>query len=421
MSTEEQFTVKEVLLTKEVLKNNNDQYPLKISIYDRNTSTRAYLSTGYFFDAEDYEKYKGNEKNYKNIRTEISLKKSQLETLARSLENFNLSDFRELLKKPVIKKGLVSDLFEVKISALKKNKQIGTAISYEASLSSINKFRLETDKKKSFYFSEISVKWLKDFESYQRLNDISPATIGIYLRNLRAIVNMAIDNKILPVGNYPFSQKPNDEKYKIPSGSKVNKALSEKEIATLFQAIPPTLEQEKARDFWFFSFFSNGMNVKDILKLKKTDLKENNFSFFREKTKFATKRQQKVSVYTNDFHQQIIEKYGTTSKIKSDYVFDILNKKMSAEEEHRAVQNFIRFINQHIKTLAKSVGITSEISTYYARHSFSDLAINSNMNPMKLRDALGHTDFKTTQGYLSGIQTDADKEVVNTMFKNILK
>jgi site-specific recombinase XerD len=41
------------------------------------------------------------------------------------------------------------------------------------------------------------------------------------------------------------------------------------------------------------------------------------------------------------------------------------------------VKNFTRFVNQHLKKLAKSLGITEDISTYFARHSFATIAIRS--------------------------------------------
>jgi len=34
-------------------------------------------------------------------------------------------------------------------------------------------------------------------------------------------------------------------------------------------------------------------------------------------------------------------------------------------------QNFIRFVNQHIQKLAKDLALETDISTYYARHTFT--------------------------------------------------
>jgi integrase/recombinase XerD len=80
-------------------------------------------------------------------------------------------------------------------------------------------------------------------------------------------------------------------------------------------------------------------------------------------------------VHLTDFAKQVIKEYG--NKDKAGYVFPSLTSEMSAVEQHRAIKVFTRYINQHVKNMAVTVGITSDISLPFARHSWATLAIRS--------------------------------------------
>ncbi len=75
--------------------------------------------------------------------------------------------------------------------------------------------------------------------------------------------------------------------YQIPASTRVKKSLTKKDLKTLLESNTKTSEQQKAKDFWFFSFYGNGMNINDIarLKYKDFDFEESKFYFFRNKTK----------------------------------------------------------------------------------------------------------------------------------------
>ena len=92
-------------------------------------------------------------------------------------------------------------------------------------------------------------------------NDKSVTSVGIYLRTLRVVFNNAIDDKDISNNIYPFGKK----KYQIPTSKKVKKALNREQLKSLFNSKPKTKEQEEAKDFWFFSYMSYGMNLKDAL------------------------------------------------------------------------------------------------------------------------------------------------------------
>ena len=70
-----------------------------------------------------------------------------------------------------------------------------------------------------------------------------------------------MSNKNVSLENCPFGQK----KYVMPS---VKKVLNYEQLRLLLTFEAPPLYQNKARDFFFFSFAKFGMNMKDIALLR---------------------------------------------------------------------------------------------------------------------------------------------------------
>jgi site-specific recombinase XerD len=227
------------------------------------------------------------------------------------------------------------------------------------------------------------------------------------LRPLRAVFNTAIADNSINSEQYPFGKR----KYTIPAPKSVKKALNKEQLTMLYKCEPKTLEQKKARDLWFFSYSCNGMNFKDIATLKFQDIKGESLTFTRAKTKRTNKSQAPSIVYLNDFTKQVIIDYGNAKGKPDDFVFDFISIEDSAIEIKRKVSNIVRYVNQHLKTLAKSIGIDEEISTYWARHSFATAAIRQGASMEFVSEALRHSNLNTTKGYFAGFEDEKKKEI----------
>lgn len=81
----------------------------------------------------------------------------------------------------------------------------------------------------------------------------------------------------------------------------------------------------------------------------------------------------------------------------------------------KKIKNFTRFVNQNLKILAKNNGITDEISSYWARHSFATNLIRSGKSMEIIGEAFGHSDKKTTQNYFAGFDNETKKEISNDL------
>ena len=393
-------------------KKKNGTYPLKLQLYIPEPKTQKYYSTIFSFTEAEFEKYYLT--TYKRIPREVKDVKVKLNAIllkaketAKNIEPFSIDVFEKRL---FVNKGKLTTLkyhYEDVISEYKKQERLNTASNYDLSLKSFQNF-VESKGKiiDKLKFTDITINWLNEYEAFMIESGKSISTVGIYLRPLRAVFNRAIESKDVKAENYPFGKN----KYQIPQAKRSKKALSKQELKILFDAEPQTPQQQKAKDFWFFSFNCNGMNIKDIALLKYKDFDKDKFQFYRAKTKFTSKTQlEKITIYLNQYTESIIQKYGN-NKAPESYVFDILKSTDTPQQQRQKIQAFTRNINQHIKLLAENNGITGEISTYWARHSFATHSIRKGASMEFMRESLGHKDMKTTQNYFNGFDNDTKKE-----------
>ena len=156
--------------------------------------------------------------------------------------------------------------------------------------------------------------------------------------------------------------------------------------------------------------------MSDILRLKFKDIdaEQMKLSFYRNKTINANKQSlSKIEIMLNIKVLAIIEKYRNKDSKRDNFLFPILENTDIEEIKIQKIDSFIRKINQHLKCLAKKIGISEEISTYWARHSFSTIALNSGASIELISESLGHTDVKTTKAYLDGFDTENKKQLSN--------
>ncbi len=402
-------------LDKRVQKKNG-LYPLKIQVY--HDKKRKYYSTGFDVDIEFYneaivERKTFRKKEKKDLQKKFQKVLKKAHDVTEDLDPFSFELFEKRLYR---KKGEGTKLqyhFASAIGKYKTNGKFNTASSYECAEKAIIRFK-DVNTYSQLNFSDITTDWLKEFETYLvKDENLSRASVGVYCRNIRALFNKAITEKEIDRENYPFSKRKGDSKYKIPKARKVKKALNSEELTRLFYSETDTANQEKARDFWYFSYACNGMNLKDIALLKYKNLEDDKFKFVRAKTEDTSAEVKTIVVYLNDFSKGVIEKYSTRNKGSENYVFDIVDVKMSEEEKQRKIKLFTRYINEHIKKIATKNGISDSISFVWARHSYTTLSIRNGASMAFIQESLGHENITTTQNYFKGFDSEAKKDMAD--------
>ena len=293
--------------------------------------------------------------------------------------------------------------FRQQIDILKNEGRAGTASSYECAYRSLSDFT----PSKSLHFSAITVDFLKQYEKWMVESGKSLTTVGMYLRALRAIYNDAIASGDAYSELYPFGKR----KYQIPAGQNIKKALVLDDIEKIFNYEPAHDGEAKARDLFIFSYLCNGINIKDIARLKYSNIAGSQITFIRAKTERTSRQNLKpvVAVLTEEA-QQIIDRWGIRPKNSDEYVFPILTKGLTPEEELAKVRYATKAINKYIKRIALAVGIDKNVSTYTARHSYSTILKRSGASIEYISESLGHNNLKTTESYLDSFEDDVKRQ-----------
>jgi len=256
--------------TRRALKSG--AYPLKLHVYFTAKMERWYkidyqLSNEQFEQSYLAAKPRGEHKELK-IELEAIIQKAA--ELTKELgDNFTFEKFERKMFRSKASANNVIEHFAGYAKILEKNEQIGTASSYDCSIKSITAYLSDGKKNPVTHisFSILTAEILNKYEQWMIAKNNSKTTVGIYMRNLRAIFNKAIAAGDIAPELYPFKV------YKIPNGKNVKKALEAPDLNALYiAAVVANSFMEKARDFWFFSYQCNGMNFRDIAELKFKDI-----------------------------------------------------------------------------------------------------------------------------------------------------
>jgi integrase len=389
-------------------------FPLKLRIsYQKE---RRYYSTGVDLTEGDWRKVNSTSSSnqLKRIRAKTMQIVSDVDSLVKNIGEFSFPKFEALYLHKAEKYIRVQEAFSRYIEQLNKDGRASTAESYANASSSLLAF------KSNLQFGDITPAFLHKYEEWMLQRKRTFSTIGIYLRSLRTLINIAIENGVLKQEEYPFGRR----KYKIPMGQNIKKSLSKEEIAALYYySTGEYSSKDKARDFWFFSYLANGMNFKDICRLKFSSIFNDTIVFQRAKTAHTRRSNpnQIVAVITEDM-KRIIDKWGNTEKDANNYIFPILSASTSPQRERELVKQFIKVTNKWLQKIATDTGINMKITTYAARHSFSTILKNEGASIQYIKESLGHNSTQTTENYLNTFPDRMKRKFAEqlTTFKNAL-
>ena len=387
----------------------NGKYPVKICVNIRHTA--KYYGTGIdltkleFIDVLS----KRTPSGLLSTKAELTAQKEKAEIIVKSLKpHFTFSRFIKKFASDTLPGEKVTTVYDDYIKRLNKDKRIGTASTYTSSKKSISSFFADLT------FEDITVEFLKDYEQWMLEKGKSLTTIGIYLRNLRAIYNEAIALEIIPKELYPFGRR----KYELPNGCNIKKALHISDIGKIYNYEPETHHEgeAKGKDFWLFSYFGNGINMKDMSLLKFKNIDGEYIEFIREKTKRSRRNNPKpIRIYVTEEMRHIIDKWCNKEQDPENFIFPILKANMTPVQQRDAVQLIVRVVNTWIRRIGQKVGIEKDITTYTARHSFSTVLKRSGASISYISEALGHTDVKTTESYLDSFEDDTKKQFASAL------
>lgn len=388
------------------------------SIYLRITKDRKvkYLATGEYCKPSDWnnnkKEVKASNKFYKAINQNIQNFKTSIEniynnTLTTEIKNrLSIDDFLEMLK-PKKTKIISTDFFELintKIETLKDTGKIGSSKYYHDCLNSIKKFH----KKSKMDLTEITLEWLKNYETYLRKAGCIDGGIAVKMRAIRSIYNDAIKANLATYEKYPFKLY---QISRLKSNKKI-RSIGKSEIK-LIQNLDVSNDKklQLAKDLFLFSYYTGGINFIDMMKLQTSNIYDNGnrIDYTRSKTKGLFNL--KLLTPAKD----IIDKYKANAKI-TGFVFPLILRQgltplQISNRKHKTLGEF----NRNLKTIGLMCNIDFDLTSYVARHSMAQHLKLNKVATDVISEAMGHQNLNITQTYLNRFGNDVTDSALETL------
>lgn len=390
----------------------NGEHPLMLRIAQNGKSTYKSLKISVAAKHWDFDKNVPKPNNpHKDLIQKIILK-TKLDYQQRILEKkANKEEFTasSLIneQKEITKTQTVEEFYLSIIEELKQKGQIGTSYAYLNSYNTLRNFN--KGKKLNYTFSYIDVAFCRKFEGWMRSKGNKDTTLSYQFRTLRAAYNRAIDAKIVCRDKNPFNA------YKLShfNTKTMKRALSKEDILKIINTDCSSKSKlrQLAHDLFSFSYLCGGISFVDIANLTQRNIVEGRLIYQRQKT------HGNINLLLSDEALKIIQKYNKYCQY-AGYLFPILHNQrhITPMQKSNRIHKICHQVNTELRTFATELGITAEVTTYVARHSFATILKKSGVNIGIISQALGHQDIKTTQIYLSKF----DNEQVDEAMKNLL-
>ena len=372
------------------------KFPARIRVnYARQ---RVYFSTGKALSREEWERL-GTAKARaaidvrQDIESSFNIVRDTVQDLT-TAGAFSFDALNRRLKNAAA--GSLNTIFRARIDSLRAAGRIGSMMCYDSTLKGIERFAGE-----HIPISAMSVGWVERYAAHLRKEGKAQTSIAIYLRTLRAVLNIAKRDGILKESQYPFGRG----RYEIQEGEGRKMALTLEQIGKIARYDDGTDATARYRDYWMFLYLCNGINVADFVRLRYSDIKDGEICFVRQKTARTTKTVKEIRAIITEPMRRIIERHGQPRTAPNTFIFPVLTGNETDTERKMKTQYFTRDINKRMAAVAERLGI-GHISTYTARHSFATVLKRSGANIAYISESLGHQDLKTTENYLDSFERD---------------
>ncbi|MFD2937875.1 site-specific integrase [Spirosoma flavum] len=343
------------------------------------------------------------------------------ETLAESDERHNARDVAAKVSddRKATRKFKLLAYFDELTSQLDQTGKVGNRKVYRDVYNNLSRFVGEGN---DVPFEAVTVKFCNEWENKMRSEGLTEITLSVKFRTLRAVLNKAIANGYSKPTSYPFARNTAEtNKFQIGKFNltTTKRAISKADIRKI-ESYQPQADTEKyatlrnaqeriqlAKDLFLFSYYCGGINFVDIATLRWKNISID----LDEKPRLVYVRQKtggKFSVRLMPVALDILEQYKPNEIYPNSYVFPILNTALhkTPSQIHNRCSKIMGQVNADLKTIGANVGIETPLTTYVARHSFATALKRSGVSTAVISEAMGHSDERTTNIYLSEFETD---------------
>lgn len=281
-------------------------------------------------------------------------------------------------------------------------KRDGTAKTYSDSLASFSSFR----NGKDITFDDLNEDIINQYEAWMKNKGLKRNSSSCYLRTFKTLYLKAVELGLTEdkdIFRHVFTGFATTTKraISIDAIKAIRKLNLENNPALAF-----------ARDMFMLSLYLQGMAFVDIAYLKKSDIRNGQLQYSRKKSG------QTLTISWEKPMQEIVDAYSHLTK-DTPYLLPIITKQdgMERKQYEKAEHN----VNRNLKKIGEMAGLHIPLTTYVARHSWASIMRDMGNDITVVGKGLGHSDIKTTQIYLSTIDTAVVTRANKRFLGRILK
>jgi site-specific recombinase XerD len=275
---------------------------------------------------------------------------------------------------------------------LNEEEKFGTAHAYQYAAVSFLKFRSGVD----IAVDKITSCLMKEYEYYLKTKNKSLNTISCYVRSLRAAYNQAIRERVFipQTPAKPFAGVFTGNARTVKRGMNSAAILKLKEMRLQEQTAEKADRLTMSRDFFLFSFYTQGMSFSDMANLKPENIRDGFIRYYRKKTG------QEITIQMEDCIRRIVERY---SEPDSGFIFPVLRAYKDCDElvKWKKTGAALSVFNRNLNKLARMAGLENHLTSYVSRHSWASIASQEGIPLSTISRGMGHQSEKTTQIYIS--------------------
>lgn len=355
-------------------------YPVQIAV---GYGTNIYLSTGIYLDATEWDETarKATGKSAKRINSVLDTLLTRVANRILELRenglwgNLTGAQLREMLTNldldsPTVGVPTLGALFETIIST----KTGSTAVLFSQTLKKLNAYCNPYEVR----FEKITKLWLDGF--YSSLKGLSVNSRGMHLRNLRNVINYAIDEGITQ--NYPFRN------YHIPSEETAMRVLPIEKMRKLVN-LPLSAYDGEYRDMFLLTFYLIGINMVDLAGLTKESIVDGRIEYRRAKTGkfYSVKIEPEAKVILDRYKgkKHLLSPFDKYDDYK-DYAAH-LNASLRKIGVVKTVQGKPQYTPNHLPIMQP---LETAITSYWSRYSWATYAAELDIPKDTISEALGH-------------------------------
>ena len=262
--------------------------------------------------------------------------------------------------------------------------RLGTAKTYRDALSSFSQFRDGEDMTVDALDAEL----MNQYEAWLKGRGVKRNSSSCYLRTLRTLYRKAVEAGLTTDKNifrHVFTGFAKTAKRAIP--------LSSLRAIRLLR-LPEDSAVAFARDLFMLSVYLQGISFVDLAYLKKDDIRNGQLHYSRKKTG------QELAVSWEPAMQDIVDTDGT---------------------ERRQYERMEHKVNYYLKKIGAMAGLRTSLTTYTGRHTWASAMRDMGTSLSVISKGLGHENLKTTQIYLSSIDTEDVVKANRKMIGKIMR